>query len=76
MLIRKCFVVLIFLFLPFSSAFALPDAVCNNGKHVGNPHCTASPSVAPIQAVGAGLWGATAIFLSIGGALTVSQRKS
>ncbi|MFT5879383.1 MAG: hypothetical protein ACI86X_000479 [Moritella sp.] len=73
MTINKIFIVL--LFLPFGSAMAIPDAVCGKGKHTGNPHCSSTPSVAPVQAVGAGALGATAILLCIGGTLIFNYRK-
>jgi len=40
------------------NAYALPDAVCGNGKHVGNPHCGSSVSPAPLSEIGTAPLGA------------------
>lgn len=44
-----------------STVFSLPDAVCGNGEHVGNPHC-ASSSSAPIKNIGSEIIGAGILF--------------
>lgn len=57
---------LIFGALSFTSySYALPDAVCGNGKHVGNPHCSGggSSSSAPMPNLSAN-WSGAGILLS------------
>ncbi|WP_394209116.1 hypothetical protein [Enterovibrio calviensis] len=60
------------LMLCSNNVFALPDAVCGNGKHVGNPHC-ASSSSAPVGELGSGL--ISAGILLIAGAIAVTMHR-
>ncbi len=53
--------------------YAVPDAVCGNGKHVGNPHC-ASSSSAPMGEFSSGILGAALLFSAAGIGLYMRKR--
>ena len=44
-----------------NTTIALPDAVCGNGEHVGNPHCTSNSS-APVKHIGSASIGIGILF--------------
>ncbi len=56
-----------------SHSYAVPGAVCGNGKHVGNPHCTSS-SAAPMQEFSSGWLSAGILFAASGLGLYMRKR--
>lgn len=67
--------ILIFILLLPIRANAVPDAVCGNGKHVGNPHCT-NVSPAPVPSFGETFFAATFLVLVVACSIRVKLNRS
>ncbi|MEI8610597.1 hypothetical protein P4S70_17175 [Enterovibrio sp. Hal110] len=58
-----------------TAAYAVPDAVCGKGKHVGNPHC-ASSSSAPMGDFGASAISSGVLLLAGAVGFVLQRRKT